>query len=196
MLDTPFVETGLKPAMSPAEQRLLRHAAQGASSIVEFGCGGSTLLLLEAAAGPVISVESDPQWLARLGEAPACAAASEAGRWCGLHADLGAVAGWGWPEDRARFADGRVYWNAPWRLCAEPGFVLVDGRFRVASALAALHRLPPEGLVAVHDFWPRPYYHPLLQIADLVGTAASLVLLARRPGQPLPEPGDFATDPR
>jgi len=196
MLDSTLVEAELTPAMSAAEQRLLRHAAAGASAAVEFGCGGSTLLLLEAVSGPLISVETDPDWLARLRETPSCAAAGEAGRWVGLHADLGPVGNWGWPNDRTRFADGPRYWNAPWHLCPEPNFVLVDGRFRVAAALAALRRMAPGGIVAVHDFWPRTNYHALLQIAELVGTAASLVLLARRPDQELPGPGDFATDPR
>lgn len=196
MLDSQLAEAELKPAMSAAEQRLLRHAASGAASAVEFGCGGSTLLLLEAVSGPLVSVETDPDWLARLREMPACAAAGETGRWVGIHADLGPVGNWGWPRDRARFADGPLYWNAPWPLCPEPSFVFVDGRFRVAAALAALGRVAPGGLVAVHDFWPRENYHALLQVSELVGTTASLVLLARRPGQELPPPGDFATDPR
>jgi len=196
MLDTPSFTTGLQPAMSPAEQRLLRDAAAGAESAVEFGCGGSTLLLLEELGGPLVSVESDPEWLSRLRGAPACSAAAAAGRWRGLHADLGPVGQWGWPLDPARYADGPLYWNAPWRLCPAPGFVLVDGRFRVACVLAALANLAPEGVVAMHDFWGREHYRPLLEFADLVGTAASLVLLKRRPGFAVPEPHRFATDPR
>lgn len=196
MLDTPSSIAGLQPAMSHAEQQLLRHAAAGAESAVEFGCGGSTLLLLEELGGPLVSVESDPQWLARLRAEPGCVAAAASGRWRGIHADLGPVATWGWPADSARYADGPVYWNAPWLLCPAPSFVLVDGRFRVACVLAALARLAPEGVVAMHDFWGREYYRPLLEFADLVGTAASLVLLARRPGTEVPEPGRFGADPR
>jgi hypothetical protein len=187
---------GLQPAMSPAEQRLLRHAVAGAESAVEFGCGGSTLLLLDELCGPLVSVESDPQWLSRLRGEPGCAEAAASGRWRGIHADLGQVGNWGWPRDPARYADGPLYWNAPWLLCPQPGFVLVDGRFRVACALAALARLASDGIVAMHDFWGREHYRPLLEFADLVGTAASLVLLGRKPGIEVPEPGRFATDPR
>lgn len=196
MLDAPSSVVGLQPAMSPAEQRLLRHAAAGAEVAVEFGCGGSTLLLLEEIGGPLVSVESDPQWLSRLSEQPACAKAADSGRWRGIHADLGPVGNWGWPRDSARYADGPLYWNAPWLLCPAPGFVLVDGRFRVACALGAFARLAPEGLVALHDFWGREHYRGLLEFADLVGTAASLVLLRPKPGIEIPEPGHFATDPR
>ncbi|WP_421990358.1 hypothetical protein [Roseococcus sp.] len=196
MLDAPSSVAGLQPAMSPAEQRLLRDAAAGARAAVEFGCGGSTLALLEELSGPLVSVETDARWLARLRGEPGCVEAASNGLWCGIHADLGAVANWGWPRDPTRYADGPIYWNAPWMLCPQPGFVLVDGRFRVACAMAALARLAPDGVVAIHDFWGREHYRPVLEFAELVGTTASLVLLARKPGMEIPHPGQFAIDPR
>lgn len=192
----PLGAEGLTPAMSPAEIRLLREAASRAASAVEFGAGGSTPLLLETIEGPLVSVESDPAWLARLGEEPSCRAARETGRWLPLHADLGPVGAWGYPNDPRRNADGHLYWNAPWGACAEPGFVLVDGRFRVACALAALARVAPGGFVAVHDFWGRSTYRVLLEHAELAATAASLVLLQRRPGVVAPPPDAFGRDPR
>ena len=196
MLDAPSSVAVLQPAMSLAEQRLIRHAAAGLQSGVEFGCGGSTRLLLEELGGSLVSVESDPLWLARLREDPVCRGAATARRWRGLHADLGPVGQWGWPRDPARHADGALYWDAPWMFCPTPNFVLVDGRFRVACALAALARLEPEGIVAMHDFWGREHYRPILEYADLIGTTASLVLLARKPGRDVPAPGRFAADPR
>lgn len=196
MLDTPSSDAVIRPVMTPAETQLLCQVAAGANSAVEFGCGGSTLLLLQELGGSLVSVESDPHWLSRLSGEPACVEAAASGRWRGLHADLGAVGNWGWPRDPRRFADGPIYWNAPWMLCPAPDFVLVDGRFRVACALAALTRLAPGGVVALHDFWGREHYRPLLEFADLTGTAASLALFARRPGKEIPEPGRFSADPR
>jgi hypothetical protein len=190
------VAEALAPAMTPAEIRLLREAASRAASAVEFGAGGSTLLLLEAVEGPLVSVESDPAWLARLRAQPLCRAALDSGRWTPLHADLGPVGAWGYPADPRRHAEGHLYWNAPWELCAEPGLVLVDGRFRVACALAALARVAPGGFVAVHDFWGRNAYRVLLDHAELAATAASLVLLQRRPGAPPPSAEAFGRDPR
>ncbi|WP_424811915.1 hypothetical protein [Roseococcus sp. YIM B11640] len=195
MLDS-LEPAGLVPAMSPAEQSLLREAARGAASAVEFGTGGSTRLLLEVVAGQLVSTESDPAWLERVRADPACAAAEASGRWRGLHADLGPVGRWGWPADAARHGDGAIYAEAPWKDAPTPGFVLVDGRFRVACALSALARLAPGGLVAIHDFWPREYYRPVLEWADLVGTSVSLVLLRPKPGATIPAPGAFHRDPR
>ena len=62
----------MAPAMSGAEQALLRAAAAGAARVLEFGCGGSTTLLLDAGTGHVLSVDSDAGWLACVGQsAPA-----------------------------------------------------------------------------------------------------------------------------
>jgi hypothetical protein len=183
------------PAMSPAEQALLRAAAGRATRMVEFGAGGSTLLLLEAGEGRLVTVENDPAWLARLAESPRCAAAAAEGRWAQVPVDQGPVGEWGWPLDAARRDDGATYVNAPWSEMPEPDFVLVDGRYRVACALAALSRMGPEGRVAVHDFWPRPHYRTLLESADLDAMAGSLVLLRPKPGLPRPTPQQLS-DPR
>jgi hypothetical protein len=193
MQDAP-AET-LKPAMTAGEQALLMAAAAGATLAVEFGCGGSTPLLLGALCGPLVSVESDPDWLARLRSDPPCAAAEAAGRWLPLHGDIGPVGAWGWPQDRTRAADGTFYVEAPWSAAPAPDFVLVDGRYRVACGLAALRRVAPAGLVAVHDFWCRPHYWPLLRHAVLAGSVDHLVLLRPHPGTH-PDPEAYLADPR
>lgn len=183
------------PAMSPAEQALLRAAAGSAATMVEFGAGGSTVLLLEASGGRLLTVENDPAWLARLADAPRCAEARAAGRWAGIGVDQGAVGDWGWPLDAARRRDGAPYVNAPWGEAAAPDLVLVDGRYRVACALAGLARVAPGGRVALHDFWPRPHYRAVFEAAELEATAGTLVLLRPRPGVSAPTAAHFA-DPR
>lgn len=180
------------PAMSPAEQALLRAAAAEAGTVVEFGCGGSTLLLLAAGRGRVVTVENDPDWLERLGGRPACAAARAEGRWAPLHVDQGPLGPWGWPADPVRRLEGAAYVNAPWALAPAPDLVLVDGRYRVACALAAFARLGPQGRVALHDFWPRPHYQALLASAELEATAGSLVLLRPKAGARGPSPEQMA----
>ena len=191
----------LAAAMTVAEAALVQAAAAEAGSGLEFGCGGSTPLLLEAGLGRLLSVDSDRQWLARVGADPRCAAALAAGRLSLLHADIGPTGRWGWPLDPARVAHWPGYWRDPWERAGVVDFVLVDGRFRVACALAALPRLGPGARLAVHDFWTRPAYQaPILRHFDLVGSAGSLALLApRRPSDPVALAIDItahAIDPR
>jgi hypothetical protein len=175
------VDPALPPAMSAAEQDLLRAAVAGRQAGLEFGCGGSTGLLLAAGLARLDSVDSDAGWLQRVAAAPDCGAALAAGRLRLRHIDLGPLGPWGAPRDTSRLAYWPAYWRDPWDLAGEVDFVLVDGRFRVACALQAAVRLAAGGLLAVHDFWPRQAYQPpILRHHTLLGSAGSLALFAPR----------------
>lgn len=168
----------LAAAMTAAEQRLLRAAAEGRGAGLEFGCGGSTALLLDAGIGRLCSVDSDPAWLARVAADPACAGAVATGRLTLIAVDIGPTGDWGWPRAVQAMPHWPRYWRDPWEKAGPVDFVLVDGRFRVACALAAVPRLAPGAHLLLHDFWARPAYQaPVLRHFDLLGSAASLALL-------------------
>jgi len=70
-----------------------------------------------------------------------------------------------WPVIQyLRFFD---FVNAAKQIKEKVDVVLVDGRARVFSALAAAEVLKPGGLVVVHD-WSRAEYAPLLEFFDVV----------------------------
>ena len=168
----------LAAAMTEAEQRLLSAAAEGRAAGLEFGCGGSTPLLLGAGIGRLCSVDSDPAWLARVAGHPGCAEALASGRLKLTAIDIGPTGDWGWPRDLRAMPHWPRYWRDPWDQAGPVDFVLVDGRFRVACALAAVPRLAPGAHLLIHDFWVRPAYRgPVLRHFDLIGSAGSLVLL-------------------
>jgi hypothetical protein len=173
----------LETAMTGAEQALLRAAFASRRAGLEFGCGGSTGLLLEAGLPRLLSVDTDPAWLARVAADPRCAPAHSEGRLRLLHIDLGTVGDWGWPADPARMPAWPAYWRDPWEAAGEVDAVLVDGRFRVACALYGAPRLAPDSVLLLHDFWPRPAYRAaVLRHFSLIGSAGSLALFApRRP---------------
>lgn len=174
-------QAGLTPAMTPNEAALLRAAAEGRAAGIEFGCGGSTRLLLEAGIGRLLSVDTDAGWLQRVGADADCAAAIAAHRLRLLHIDLGPVGAWGWPRDAALLPRWPAYWRDPWEAAAGADFVFVDGRFRIACALNSLPRLAPGGVLLIHDFWDRAVYQgPVLRHAEVLGSAGRLVLLAPR----------------
>jgi len=168
----------LVAAMTGGEQALLRAAATGAQSMVEFGCGGSTAILL-AAGHRLLSVDSDATWLARV--AVEQGEAIEAGRLLQHHADIGPLGDWGWPLHPPSPLQGQDYWHAPWALMPSADLVLVDGRFRVACALAAHGRLTPCGVLAIHDYWNRrAYQQGLDDFFDTIGAAGTMALLKPR----------------
>jgi len=182
----------LTAAMTAAEQALLRAAAAGAGRMLEFGCGGSTALLLAASPGRLLSVDSDAAWLARV------ARENPTERLVQHHADLGPCGQWGWPLQAPAPPVAWRYWGAPWVAMPQADFVLVDGRYRIACALAAHGRLAPGGHLAVHDFWPRPAYgEALAGFFEVVGSAGTLALLRPRPAAGLAEALRLcAADPR
>lgn len=61
-----------------------------------------------------------------------------------------------------------------------PDFVLVDGRFRVACVLACLLALPDDALIAVHDFFSRSQYYPILNFLEPVDCIDSLLIGKKR----------------
>ena len=174
----------LQPEMSAAEIGVLRECYGKASSLVEFGCGGSTLLAVRSPAlRRIWSVESDPAWIARLRSRPEVVAAEQGGRLRFLHADIGPTGDHGAPLDRAAQARWPAYHEAVWTDpdTAAVDLVLVDGRFRVACALQALAHCQPHTVLLIHDFWNRTPYHPVLAFTDWLGSCDTLAILRCKP---------------
>jgi hypothetical protein len=93
--------------------------------------------------------------------------------------------------------DHEVVWSAYMRALDDVSSrgvlldaALVDGRFRISSALKLLHVIHSESVVFIHDFWPRVRpshrYGGLLGYYDVIGRARSAVALRRKPPQELP----------
>ena len=170
--------------MTDAEVGVLRECFSKASSLVEFGSGGSTQL---AGRSPSLrriwSVESDPAWIVRLRGVPDVAQAEAGGRLRFMHADIGPTGDYGRPLDASAQVRWPGYHQTVWTdpATVEADLVLVDGRFRVACALEAIHRCRPHTILLFHDFWNRTPYHPVLAFTDWLGSCDSLAILRRKP---------------
>lgn len=176
---------GLDICMMPEEVGLLREASRNRHHVVEFGCGGSTLLFLENAVDALDSVESDTAWAAKVCGEPCAAAALRSGRFRMHAVDIGPTKAWGYPVDEGSKAFWPRYPCEIWRKLESPAvdFVLVDGRFRVACVLLALLHIEATALIAVHDFWYRQkIYGEVLEFLDVVHRVDSLAIFASRGG--------------
>jgi hypothetical protein len=175
---------GLQPAMTDGEIAVVRECFSKAGSLVEFGSGGSTLL---AARSPSLrriwSVESDPAWIAKLRAETDVVTAERAGRLRLLEAEIGAVAEYGFPRDEESREAWPRYYESVWddAGASDADLVLIDGRFRVSCALAAIARCRPHAVLLFHDFWNRTPYHPVLAFTDWLGSCDSLAILRRKP---------------
>jgi hypothetical protein len=173
-------EPEFEPACVPF---FLDHLAR-ASAYVEFGAGGSSVLAARAGKR-IVSVESDPWFMravqARIDELGIANTAQQHF----IHADIGTTEAWGAPLIRTvtapRLERWRRYPHAPWATIeALPGpyLVLVDGRFRVACALAAAKFLRgKDGVVLLDDYLGRAHYAAVerhMEIRAQVGRMAAL----------------------
>lgn len=168
----------MQPHMSAAEIQLFEAQLAGKASLLEFGCGGSTVVAAQHVPR-IVSVDSDPAWLAKIAADPALAGCD----FTPFHADIGPVSEWGYPVDEARLRDWPRYHAQIWRhMAGSPDVILIDGRFRVACALQSLVHCKPGCLLIFHDFWNRPHYHGVLNHVDTIDRADTLAVLRAKAG--------------
>lgn len=198
-----FVSSDMPPMMTVAEADTLARHFQDTRIMVEFGCGGSTLLALNSGVHWTASVESDLAWIYKLRERPDITAGEANHHLAFIHADIGPVGGLGTPQGDGSAIKWPSYYRAVWQKLDDPKIVdtvFVDGRFRVACALTAMLHCERKTKIIIHDFWNRPFYHAVLGFADVVDRKETLVVLRRKRnidgrkfGLALQE---FALDPR
>ena len=140
------------------------------SRYFEWGSGSSTRLAAERAV-VVTSVEGSSVWAGKMrnGSLPSNVDLR--------YVDIGPTTAFSWPVT-LNATRSRAYIRA---IDAMPpqDVVLVDGRWRVACALRARHRLAKNGVVLVHDF-ARPQYQVLRTVFHVVKERGTLVVLRPR----------------
>src|ERR1700722_9271157 len=106
--------------MTPEEVALLQEWSAQCSHIVEFGCGGSTLLFLKATSAVIDSVDNNKGWAERISAEPRHAEAIGNGRLRICLVDTGPVGKWGFPTDDATRPLWRNYPCAIWNGVRPP----------------------------------------------------------------------------
>ncbi len=178
---------GSSPWLDPPALARWRQAIAGTEVYLEYGSGGSTVEAVSSAAH-VVAVDTDRAFLSATGDVPS--RRRGAGRLHMVHVDIGVTGKWGRPilldPSKPRLARWRRYPSAPWDLLSTlgltPGFILVDGRFRVASVLESFLRLPDQAdcLLMLDDFHKRPrHYEPVLKFASDVETVGRALTFRR-----------------
>ncbi|RYI33017.1 MAG: hypothetical protein EON48_03610 [Acetobacteraceae bacterium] len=181
----------------PKERRFVVRYYEAATTVLEYGSGGSTVLAATLGR-PVFSVESDPAWAARM--AAHVATLSQTARV--HHADVGPTGPWGVPMKSREYRKFHAYALSVWDRpdFVEPDLVLIDGRFRAACLVAVMLRATRPVTVLFDDYLKRGYYHGVERLArkeEMVGRMARFTVT---PGSIPPEMVTQAigwfTDPR
>lgn len=152
-------------------------------SYLEYGSGGSTLLAAEQPGiTRILSVESDPGYIRENVEpSPSVADAVREGRLEFILVDIGQTKAWGYPKDRSKRYLWPNYAFSPYRHGHVADLILIDGRFRIACALAAALE-SPAARVLVHDYSIRKEYRVLERFFDVVHVVETLVELRVKDG--------------
>ncbi len=180
----PSPTTQMRPTLTlpPAEAAAVAEAYSAATSILEYGSGGSTVLAAELPGKIIFSVESDANWSAGLqawfDENPPVSTVH-------LHTvDIGPTGDWGTPINHRRWRRYHQYPLSVWDRTdfAHPDVVLIDGRFRLACLLTVLHRITRPVVVLFDDYRNRTVYHraeTLVQPSSFIGRMARFDFVPR-----------------
>ncbi len=175
--------------MPEAEAALLRAAYEDARVILEYGSGGSTVMAAEMGGKTVFSVESDPDWAQMMqgwfaAHPPVAGTTVEV-----LLSDIGPTREWGYPVDESEWRRFARYpleiWGKP--RFVQPDVVLVDGRFRIGCALAALYQTRAPIRLFFDDYANRKHYH---KVEDFLGRPEITGRMAEFRVTPTPIPAE------
>ncbi len=163
----------MQSPLTAAETMQIELQLAGRASLLQFGCGNSTLVAARQAQ-TIVSVDSDAAWLAEVGANLARAAID----FTPFHADIGPTGDYGYPADDSRARDWPRYHVDVWRrLASGPDAVLIDGRFRVACLLQALIHCKSDCLFLFRGFADHASYRVVLQHVDVLARIDSLAVL-------------------
>ena len=157
----------------PTVEWLRGYYANLSGVILEYGSGGSSLLALKSnARNHLYSCETDSLWMSRLGTFMTQEGLSE--RFHPIHCDVGPTKEWGYPDDsveglsHARATQFMMAAWTPWKIfkkqAIKPDFILIDGRWRVPSFLAAMTQCEQPTMVLFDDYLERKNYHVVEQL--------------------------------
>lgn len=173
----------LAACLSKAEAKMLSDYLARATTVLEFGIGGSTVMAAKVPGLRLIGVDSHPDWITRCLQDPHVAAMQAEGRIRLSHVNIGPVKQWGYPRDRSHVRQWPHYARAIWKELDgwSPDFVFIDGRFRLSCAVQTLIRLPQVRHLCLHDFWSRPEYAALLDFVEVVDRIDDLGVFRPKP---------------
>ena len=134
---------------------------------VEWGSGGSTFWALEYARR-VVSIENYFEWCNTVLQDPEIQCSILKGQLVYVCVNGGPTQSLGYPADLSNYRQD-LYLKALESFDIEPDLVLIDGRFRVASALSSMRWSKTNSTLVIHDY-SRQHYHYIEKFFDKIPT--------------------------
>ncbi|SMY07596.1 hypothetical protein [Flavimaricola marinus] len=187
--EAPAPNVAQEPTLTlpPAEAAFLRDGYAKATTILEYGSGGSTAMAAQMPGKVIWSVESDLDWMKGL---EAWFSQNPPQSEVHLrHGDIGPTGKWGRPRGTSKYARFHHYPIDVWEEdgFSEPDTVLIDGRFRAGCFLTVAYRVTRPVTVYFDDYTNRPAYHVVERFGAPVETAGRMARFDLAPQQVKPE---------
>lgn len=183
MMDAETIDEVREPVFTfpPDEGELVAREFAHASSILEYGSGGSTVLAARSTTADVLSIESDQVWAENM--TTFLTSQNLGGDRVKVHwSDIGATGKWGYPKDQTKFRKYPSYAFCPWEeFNVSPDVVLIDGRFRLACFAAILLFVKKPTTVLFGEYVTRNAYQPAGQFAQPVKTMGRMAKFVIEP---------------
>lgn len=164
------------------EAAYVRQAYAAATTILEYGSGGSTLMGSALAGKTILSVESDLDWAIDLqGQIDRARLPSPAQIY---FVDIGATGKWGRPKDDRSWRTYHLYPNGIWDepFFRHPDLVLIDGRFRAACFAVVCMRITRPVTILFDDYSRRSSYHVVERVSRPVRRIGRMARFEVAPG--------------
>jgi hypothetical protein len=159
-----------------------------ATTILEYGSGGSTLYAAQQPGKRVFSVETDPDWA---GNIRSYIAAHYPQADVRLHvASIGPTKEWGLPRhySRLRYIQYLRYARTVWNLPGfeHPDLILIDGRFRISCLFTCLRRIRRPTRILFDDFTNRRVYRYVEDVIAPTEIVNRMAIFDIEPGKAIP----------
>lgn len=120
----------------------------------EYGCGLSTIYSVNLMNKKTLSVDTDQSWVEKIFKNTNNKSLLNI-----KHVDLGSTGNWGMPQNYSKRDNINLYLESLWKYTEKPDFILIDGRFRVASFLTSLKFASKDTIICFDDYVDREIYH-------------------------------------
>ena len=148
-----LIQTFKKESLFDGDSQLFVDSIINAKVYGEYGCGESTIYVVNNYNCEVMSVDSSKEWKNNV--LKKCKDKSK----LKLHySDIGTIGAWGYPINYNKSENFSDYTDWLWQQDAQPDVVLIDGRFRVCCFLTSLLNAKP-GTKIIFDDYQREEYH-------------------------------------
>ena len=164
-------------SLSFRECKLFVNLLKAETEYLEYGSGASTIIAASIAKS-VVSVEADTNWVQNTTKQLYTRGLMNVDV---RFANIGPVGHLSIP--RFRNASAFSYCTLPLKAHETFDLVFIDGRFRVACASHAYHRLNPHGTLIVHDYRHRSHYSDINRLYTLTGFVQSMAVFKRKPNR-------------